>query len=81
VLGPCSSGKIIESSWTSQPSQFTLGAGQLIPGWDQGVVGMRVGRRRELNMRPSLGYGSDSSGPGVAANDTLVFIIDLVSIG
>jgi peptidylprolyl isomerase len=81
VLATYSSGKVIQSSWSSQPFTFTLGQGQVIPGWDKGVVGMKVGGRRELIIPPSLGYGSQSPGPGIAANDTLVFVIDLQKIG
>lgn len=81
VLATYSSRKVVQSSWTGQPFQFTLGAGQVIPGWDQGVVGMKVGGRRELIIPPSLGYGDQSPGPGIAANDTLVFVIDLLQIG
>lgn len=81
VLATYSSKKVIQSSWTSQPFGFTLGEGQVIPGWDEGVVGMRVGGRRELIIPPSLGYGSTSPGAGIAANDTLVFVIDLVKVG
>jgi peptidylprolyl isomerase len=81
VLATYSSGKVIQSSWTSQPFSFTLGQGQVIPGWDKGVVGMKVGGRRELIIPPSLGYGAQSPGPGIAANDTLVFVIDLQKIG
>ena len=81
VLATYSSHKVIQSSWTSQPFQFTFGEGQVIPGWDQGVVGMRVGGRRELIIPPSLGYGSESPGAGIAANDTLVFVIDLLKVG
>jgi len=80
VLATYSSGKVIQSSWTSQPFSFTLGAGQVIPGWDKGVPGMQVGGRRELIIPPSLGYGAQSPGPGIAPNDTLVFVIDLLSI-
>ncbi len=80
VLGTYSSGKVVQSSWTSQPFSFTLGAGQVIPGWDQGVVGMKVGGRRELIIPPSLGYGNQSPGPGIAADDTLVFVIDLLKV-
>ena len=80
VLATYSSRKTVQSSWTSQPFTFTLGQG-VIQGWDQGVVGMKVGGRRELIVPPSLGYGSSAQGPGIAANDTLVFIIDLVKIG
>jgi peptidylprolyl isomerase len=81
VLATYSSRKVIQSSWTSQPFSFTLGEGQVIPGWDQGVVGMRVGGRRELIIPPSLGYGAQSPGAGIASNDTLVFVVDLLKIG
>jgi peptidylprolyl isomerase len=81
VLGTYSSRKTVQSSWTGQPFSFTLGQGQVIPGWDKGVVGMKVGGRRELIIPPILGYGAESPGPGIAANDTLVFIIDLQKIG
>jgi len=80
VLATYSSGKVIQSSWTSQPFTFTLGAGQVIPGWDKGVVGMKVGGRRELIIPPSLGYGASSPGAGIAPNDTLVFVIDLLQV-
>ncbi len=80
VLGTYSSGKVIQSSWTSQPFTFKLGAGEVIPGWDKGVVGMRLGGRRELIIPPTLGYGAQSPGPGIAPNDTLVFVIDLLKV-
>jgi peptidylprolyl isomerase len=82
VLATYSAKKVIQSSWTSQPFSFTLGAGQVIPGWDKGVVGMHVGGRRELIIPPSLGYGATppAGAQGIAANDTLVFVIDLVKI-
>jgi peptidylprolyl isomerase len=82
VLATYSSDKTIQSSWTGQPFTFTLDANpeQVIPGWDQGVVGMQVGGRRELIIPPSLGYGAQSPGAGIAANDTLVFIVDLLKI-
>ncbi len=83
VLATYSSGKVIQSSWTSQPFTFTLGAGQVIRGWDKGVVGMLAGGRRELIIPPSLGYGATPppGSQGIAANDTLVFVIDLVKVG
>jgi peptidylprolyl isomerase len=80
VLATYSSGKVIQSSWTSQPFTFVLGEGQVIPGWDKGVVGMKVGGRRELIIPPSLGYKNKSPGPGIAPNDTLVFVIDLLNV-
>jgi len=81
VLATYSSGKVIQSSWTSSPFNFTLGEGQVIKGWDEGVAGMKVGGRRELIIPPSLGYGAQSPGPGIAANDTLVFVVDLLKVG
>ncbi len=82
VLATYSSGKTIQSSWTGQPFTFTLDARpeQVIPGWDQGVLGMQVGGRRELIIPPALGYGAQSPGAGISANDTLVFVVDLLKI-
>jgi len=76
-----SSGKVFDSSWSrNQAFPFVLGQGQVIAGWDQGVVGMQVGGRREIIIPPNLGYGAQSPGSGIAANDTLIFIVDLVKI-
>jgi peptidylprolyl isomerase len=80
VLATYSSGKVVQSSWTSQPFTFTVGLGDVIPGWDKGVIGMKVGGRRELIIPPKYGYGSESPGPGISANDTLVFVIDLEKV-
>jgi peptidylprolyl isomerase len=80
VLATYSSKKEIQASWDSQPFSFTLGEGHVIPGWDKGVVGMKVGGRRELIIPPALGYGSSSPGAGIAPNDTLVFIVDLLKV-
>lgn len=80
VLATYSTHKVIQSSWTAQPFSFKLGAGQVIPGWDQGMVGMRVGGRRELIIPPVLGYGANSPGAGISKNDTLVFVVDLLKI-
>ena len=70
----------MQSSWTSQPFSFTLGAGQVIEGWDLGVAGMQAGGLRELIIPASLGYGNQSPGAGITAGDTLVFVIDCLSI-
>ena len=80
VLATYSARKVIQSSWTAKPFTFTLGAGQVIPGWDKGMVGMRVGGRRELILPPALGYGANSPGAGIAKNDTLVFVVDLLKV-
>jgi FKBP-type peptidyl-prolyl cis-trans isomerase FkpA len=59
---------------------FVLGTGAVIKGWDQGVVGMKVGGQRRLTIPPELAYGSSSPGGGIPANATLVFDIALLSV-
>jgi peptidylprolyl isomerase len=77
-----SDGKQFDSSWDrGQPYSFPLGGGRVIPGWDQGVAGMKVGGRRELIVPPNLGYGARGRPPTIPANATLVFVIDLLSVG
>jgi peptidylprolyl isomerase len=87
VLATYSTRKVVQSSWTSKAfgpfSLSTTGTATLsgvIPGWVDGLVGMRVGGRRELVIPPSLGYGDQSPGSGIAANDTLVFVVDLLKV-
>ncbi len=71
-------GKQFDASWDNgQPFPFQLGAGMVIPGWDQGLVGMKVGGRRKLTIPPDLAYGPAGSGP-IGPNETLVFVIDLL---
>jgi peptidylprolyl isomerase len=73
-------GKVFDASWRrNEPFPFTLGKGQVIPGWEQGVAGMKVGGRRELIIPPALGYGAKGSPPSIPPNETLVFIVDLLS--
>lgn len=75
-------GQEFDSSWSrSEPFSFSLGAGEVIPGWDQGVEGMKVGGRRELIIPPSLAYGEAGAPPAIAPNETLVFVIDLLEVG
>jgi peptidylprolyl isomerase len=74
-------GKEFDSSWkTGQPFTTTLSASSVIPGWVQGIVGMKVGGRRELIIPPSLGYGAAGSPPTIPPNSTLIFIVDLLSV-
>jgi len=61
------------------PFRFTVGAGQVIQGWDQGLIGMKIGGTRKLTIPPELGYGSRDNGP-IPANSTLIFEIDLLGI-
>jgi peptidylprolyl isomerase len=74
-------GKQFDASWDrGQPFSFPLGQGQVIPGWDKGVVGMKVGGRRELVIPPDLGYGPQGSPPVIKPNETLVFVVDLLNV-
>lgn len=76
------SGEEFDSSWSrNEPFPFTLGAGEVIPGWDQGVAGMKVGGRRELIIPPELAYGEAGAPPAIGPNETLVFVIDLLEVG
>jgi peptidylprolyl isomerase len=75
------SGKEFDSSWSRhEPFVFQLGAGQVIPGWDQGIEGMKVGGRRELIIPPELAYGEAGSPPAIGPNETLVFVVDLLAV-
>jgi peptidylprolyl isomerase len=74
-------GRQFDASWDrGEPFSFQLGAQQVIPGWDQGVAGMKVGGRRELIIPPKLAYGPAGSPPTIGPNETLVFVIDLVGV-
>lgn len=75
------SGKEFDSSWSrNEPFPLTLGAGEVIPGWEQGIEGMKLGGRRELIIPPELAYGETGYPPSIAPNETLVFVIDLLEV-
>lgn len=74
--------KQFDASWDrGEPFTFPLGAGRVIKGWDQGVAGMKVGGRRQLVIPPALAYGPEGRPPVIGPNETLVFVVDLVSVG
>jgi protein-disulfide isomerase len=80
-VGTLTDGTEFDSSRTrGKPFQFNLGAGQVIKGWDQGLVGMRVGGRRKLTIGPSLAYGDRGAGGTIPPGSTLVFDVELLSI-
>ena len=79
--GWLSSGQKFDSSRDrGQPFQFTVGEGSVIPGWDEGVQGMKVGGRRKLIVPPALGYGTQGQPPVIPPNATLYFTIEVLSI-
>jgi peptidylprolyl isomerase len=75
--------KQFDASWDrgKQPLSVTLGSGQVIAGWEQGLLGMKVGGRRKLTIPPGQAYGAQGQPPTIPANATLVFEIDLKKIG
>jgi FKBP-type peptidyl-prolyl cis-trans isomerase len=78
--GKLPDGKVFDSSIDrGQPFVFPLGAGQVIKGWDQGLVGMKVGGVRELVISPEFGYGPQAVGP-IPANSTLIFDVTLLGV-
>ena len=73
-------GKTFDSSWSRKaPTSFPLSNGSVIPGWVEGIAGMRVGGRRELIIPPALAYGAAGQGT-IPKNATLIFIVDLLAI-
>jgi peptidylprolyl isomerase len=77
-----STGKQFDASWDrgAEPFVFPLGQGQVIPGWDEGIVGMKAGGRRQLTIPPDMAYGAQGAPPDIGPNETLVFVVDLKKI-
>ena len=76
-----STGEEFDASWdTGQPFPVQLGAGNVIEGWEKGLVGIRKGGRRELTIPPEQAYGADGAPPAIGPNETLVFVIDALAI-
>ena len=76
-----SRGEEVDASYNRQePLRFRLGIGQVISGWDQGVVGMKVGGRRQLTIPPHLGYGDRGAGGVIKPGETLIFVVDLLGV-
>lgn len=75
-------GRQFDASWDrGVPLEFQLGTGRVIQGWDDGITGMRVGGRRRLTVPPHLAYGDRGAGGVIKPGETLVFVVDLVSVG
>jgi peptidylprolyl isomerase len=74
-----SNDKMVQQSFGTQPFSTPIGVGQVIPGWDEGLIGMKAGGRRLLVVPPALGYGGQAQ-QGIKANETLVFVIDVHTV-
>jgi peptidylprolyl isomerase len=76
-----SSGEEFDASWNRGDTfDFPLGGGYVIKGWDQGVVGMKIGGRRRLVIPAHLGYGAQGAGGVIRPHETLIFVVDLVGL-
>jgi peptidylprolyl isomerase len=74
-------GNQFDASWDrGNTFKFGLGKGQVIPGWDQGVAGMRAGGRRRITVPPNLAYGKRGAGGVIGPDETLVFVVDLLGV-
>ena len=77
-----STGEEFDASYNrGEPLTFPLGAGRVIPGWDTGVAGMKVGGRRQLTIPPHLAYGDRGAGGLIKPGETLIFVVDLLDVG
>ena len=80
--GWLTNGDKFDSSWDrGKPFVFSLGEGQVIKGWDEGVAGMKAGGKRQLRIPPVLGYGDSGAGGVIPPNATLIFDVELLEVG
>lgn len=79
--GKLTNGKVFDSTSTrnNEPFETPIGVGQVIKGWDEGMLTMHVGGKRRLTIPPSLGYGTEAQGP-IPANSTLIFDVELLAV-
>ena len=76
-----STGEEFDASWNrGAPLDFQVGVGQVIQGWDQGLLGMKVGGRRKITIPPHLGYGDRGAGGAIKGGETLIFVVDLEGV-
>jgi len=76
-----STGEQFDASWDNgQPFTFQLGVGQVIPGWDEGIEGMKPGGRRQLTIPAEKAYGPQGSPPAIGPDETLIFVVDLLEV-
>ncbi|HET8574588.1 MAG TPA: FKBP-type peptidyl-prolyl cis-trans isomerase [Candidatus Paceibacterota bacterium] len=80
--GTLANGTVFDASSKhgGQPFSFTLGSGQVIPGWEQGILGMKVGGKRKLVIPPSLAYGANGIPGAIPPNATLTFVVELTNV-
>ena len=79
-VGMLTDGKVFDSSQGREPLTVEIGTGKVISGWDQGIIGMKVGGRRRLIIPPSLAYGEKGAGGIIPPNAALIFDIDLLDV-
>ena len=79
-IGALTNGQVFDTSIGKQPFSFAMGTGQVIKGWEEGLLGMKVGGRRRLHIPPQLGYGAQGAGGVIPPNATLIFEIELLDV-